>query len=33
MDPNEYYSNGLIEKVNQFDRAAMVKLTTEYKVP
>jgi NitT/TauT family transport system substrate-binding protein len=33
LDPNEYYSNALIDKVNAFDHAAVVKLAKEYKVP
>ena len=33
LDPNEYYNNGLIDKVNAFDHAAVVKLAKEYKVP
>ena len=33
MDPNEYYSNELIEKINAFDHAAIVKLAKEYKGP
>jgi hypothetical protein len=33
LDPNEYYNNGLIDKINAFDHAAVVKLAKEYKVP
>jgi NitT/TauT family transport system substrate-binding protein len=33
LDPNEYYSNALIDKANAFDHAAVVKLAKEYKVP
>jgi hypothetical protein len=32
LDPNEYYNNGLIDKVNAFDHAAVVKLAKEYKL-
>ena len=33
LDPSEYYSNDLIDKINAFDHAAIVKLAREYKGP
>ena len=33
LNPNKYYNNGLIDKVNAFDHAAFVKLAKEYKSP
>lgn len=33
LDPSEYYSNDLIDKINAFDHAAIIKLAREYKGP
>ena len=33
MDVDNYYTNGLIDEINRFDRAAVVKQAKEYKMP